>query len=90
MALGASRGDILNWVLRAAARVAGVGLFIGLCGSMGLERLVRFSVFGTAKLDGLSLAEVIFALSSVALLAAWLPARRAAKLDPLTALRHDV
>jgi putative ABC transport system permease protein len=90
MALGASRANISNWVLRAAARVAGAGLFIGLCGSIALEKLVRFSVFGAAKFDGVSLAAIIFALSGVALLAAWLPARRAATLDPVTALRHDV
>jgi putative ABC transport system permease protein len=90
MALGASRGNIANWVLRSAGRVAGAGLLIGLCGSIALEKLVRSSVFGAAKFDGASLTAVILALSAVALLAAWLPARRAAKLDPVTALRHDV
>ena len=90
MALGASRGNISNWVLRAAARVAGAGLFIGLCGSIALEKMVRFSVFGAAKFDAASLAGIIVALSAVALLAAWIPARRAAALDPVTALRHDV
>jgi putative ABC transport system permease protein len=89
MALGASRGHILNWVLSAAAKVAGVGLFVGLCGSAALDRLVRFSVFGTAKFDGFSLAAVMVLLFSVALLSAWLPARRAGKLDPVTALRHE-
>ena len=90
MALGASRGNISSWVLRAAAKLAGAGLFIGLCGSIALEKLARFSVFGAAKFDGASLAAITFALSGVALLAAWLPARRAATLDPVTALRHDV
>jgi putative ABC transport system permease protein len=89
MALGASRADILRWVLRAAARVAAVGLFIGLCGSIALEKLVRFNVFGTAKFDGVSFAAVMILLSGVALLAAWLPARRAGKLDPVAALRNE-
>ena len=90
MALGASRADILKWVLRAAVRVAAIGLFIGLCGSVALERLVRFNIFGAATFDAVSSAAIIFVLSSVALLAAWLPARRAGKLDPVTALRHEV
>jgi ABC-type antimicrobial peptide transport system permease subunit len=70
--------------------VAGIGLFIGLCGSIALEKLLRFSVFATAKFDGVSLLAIILALSAVAWLAAWLPARRAAKLDPVIALRQDV
>lgn len=90
MALGASRGNISKWVLRTAARVAIAGLFIGLCGSIALEKLVQFSVFGAAKFDGVSLAAIVVALSGVVFLAAWLPARRAARFDPVTALRHDV
>jgi putative ABC transport system permease protein len=89
MALGASRAIILRWVLRAAARVTAIGLFLGLCGGIALEKLVRFSVFGAAKFDGASFAAVMILLLSVALLAAWLPARRAGKLDPVTALRHE-
>jgi putative ABC transport system permease protein len=89
MALGASRTNILRWVLRAAARITAIGLFLGLCGGIALQKLVRFSVFGAAKFDGASFAAVMILLFSVALLAAWLPARRAGKLDPVTALRHD-
>ena len=89
MSLGASRADIVNWVLRSAARVAAIGLLIGLAGSLALEKLVRINVFNSAKFDGSSLAAVIVLLSGVALLAAWLPARRAGKLDPVTALRHE-
>ena len=89
MALGASRADILKWVLGTAARIAALGLFIGLCGSLALEKVVRFNVFGTATFDAVSFAAVMIVLASVALLAAWLPARRAGKLDPVTALRRD-
>ncbi len=62
---------------------------MGLCGSIALEKLVQFSVFGAAKFDGVSLSAIVVALSGVTLLAAWMPARRAAHLDPVTALRHD-
>ncbi len=90
MALGASRGNISYWVLRAAARVAGIGLLFGICGSIAIEKVVRLSLFDAAKFDAASLAGVIVALTAVAMLAAWLPARRAAALDPVTALRHDM
>ena len=89
MALGAKRGDILRLVLLMVARVVVLGLVIGLCGSIVLERIVRFQVFAKTSFDAVSLAMVVIALSSVALLAAWLPASRAGNLDPVTALRHD-
>jgi putative ABC transport system permease protein len=89
MALGAKRGDVLVIVLRMVARVAAVGLVIGLSGSVALERIVRFQVFAATAFDATALAGVVFVLSIVALLAAWLPARRAASLDPVTALRHE-
>jgi putative ABC transport system permease protein len=89
MALGASRNNILGWVLGDAARVAAIGVLLGLGGSLALEKLVQFNIFGTAKFDALSSAAVVAVLGSVALLAAWLPARRAGRLDPVTALRRD-
>jgi putative ABC transport system permease protein len=89
MALGAKRGDILKLVLLMVAKVAGLGLVIGLCGSIVVEKLVRFQVFSKTSLDVISLAAVAITLSAVALLAAWMPAFRAGNLDPVTALRHE-
>ncbi len=89
VALGASRGNILAVVLRMTAKVAAFGLGIGLCGSVAIQRIVRFQVFATTSFDATSFAGVVIVLSVVALLAAWLPARRAGNLDPVTALRHE-
>ena len=89
MALGAKRSDILRLVLFMVARVAGLGLVIGLGASMLLERLVQFEVFAKASFRFDSFAAVVLSLSAVALLAAWMPASRAGNLDPVTALRHE-
>jgi putative ABC transport system permease protein len=89
LALGASRADVLGMVLRMAAVVVGVGLLIGVAGSIAIVRLVRFEAFQGTAFDPLSVLAVIAVLSSVALVASSLPAYRAAKLDPVTALRQD-
>jgi putative ABC transport system permease protein len=89
LALGASRADVLGMVLRMAGTVVAIGLAIGIGGSITLVRLFQFQVFQGTAFDPLSVLIVIAVLSSVALIASLLPAYRAAKLDPLTALRHD-
>jgi putative ABC transport system permease protein len=89
MALGANRADIVKLVLRTAATVTVIGLLIGLSGSIALERIVRFQVFAAISFDTLSVLEVVAVLSSIALLAAWWPARRAGDLKPISALRYE-
>ncbi len=89
LALGASRGDVLAMVLRMAATVVGIGLAVGVAGSIMLVRVVQFQAFEGAAFDPLSVLIVVVVLSSVALAASSLPAYRAARLDPLTALRYD-
>jgi putative ABC transport system permease protein len=89
MALGAKRRDILKLVLLMVAKVAGLGMTLGLCGSVVLEHIVRFEVFAKTSFDLVSLAAVVLTLSAVSLLAAWMPASRAGDLDPVTALRHE-
>lgn len=89
MALGAKRGDILKLILLMVARLAALGLAIGLLGSFLVERLVRFQVFAKTSFGVIPLAMIVLVLAGVALLAAWLPAEQAGNLDPVTALRHD-
>ena len=89
MALGASRGDVLAMVLKMAARVVAVGLTIGLIGSVLLVRIGQFQVFAATPFDPASAAGVVVVLAAVAFLASWWPAHRAARLQPITALRHE-
>jgi putative ABC transport system permease protein len=89
MAMGASRQHILRWVLRSALKIAALGLLIGLVGSFAAERVIGSYLFGKVAFDVGSLAGVVLLLSAVALVASWLPAHRAGKLDPVTALRQD-
>jgi putative ABC transport system permease protein len=90
MALGARRGDILKLILLMVARLAALGLGIGLLGGFLVERLVRFQMFAKTSFGVIPLATIALVLAGVCLLAAWLPAARAGKLDPVTALRHEV
>ncbi|HEX4311537.1 MAG TPA: ABC transporter permease [Acidobacteriaceae bacterium] len=89
MALGARRGDILKLILLMVGRLAALGLGIGLLGSFLVERLVRFQMFAKTSFGVVPLAAIVLVLVAVALLAGWLPATRAGKLNPVTALRHE-
>lgn len=89
VALGAKRADIVRLVLRMAAKVTVIGVVIGLSVSIALERIVRLEVFAATSFDTLSALEVVAVLSSIALLAAWWPARRAGDLKPISALRYE-
>jgi putative ABC transport system permease protein len=89
MALGARRGDILKLILLMVARLASLGLAVGLAGSILIERLVRFQLFAKSSFGAAPLATIVIVLAGVSLLAAWQPAARAGNLDPVTALRHE-
>ena len=90
MALGAKRRDILKLILLTVARLAALGLAIGLLGCFLIERLVRFQMFMKTSFGLVPLAAIVLVLAAVSLLAAWLPAARAGNLDPVTALRHEL
>jgi predicted permease len=89
MALGAQRGDVLKLVLGQGVVMAGVGVGIGLAASFGLTRLMKQMIFGVTATDPVTLAGVSLLLTAVALLACYVPARRAMRTDPVVALRYE-
>ncbi|HMY75027.1 MAG TPA: ABC transporter permease, partial [Blastocatellia bacterium] len=89
LALGARSADILKLVVGQGLRLVLIGLLIGLFASVALARLLQKLLYDVSTNDPLTFAVVALLLTAVALLACWLPARRATKIDPLVALRHE-
>ncbi|WP_163869870.1 ABC transporter permease [Myxococcus eversor] len=87
MALGARPGDVLRLVLGQGARLAGVGIALGLMGSLALSRLLTSQLHGITATDPLTFGAVATLFAVIALLACWFPARRATRVDPLVAMR---
>ena len=88
-ALGATPGDILKLVLSRGATLAGIGLLVGLVGALALGRFLQSLLFAVSPADPLTLAIVAAMLGFIALMACAIPARRAVRVDPMTALRAD-
>ena len=89
LALGASRTAVSRGVLRSVAGLAVAGLAIGLGIFASLSRLLESQVYGVSTMDPATLAGVSVLLVIAALVGAWLPARRATRVDPATALRME-
>ena len=89
MALGARRNDVLRMVLSEGARMAGLGVVIGIAASLVITRLMSTLLFGISPTDPLTFVGVALLLSLVALLASYIPARRATRVDPMVALRYE-
>jgi ABC-type antimicrobial peptide transport system permease subunit len=89
MALGASPGNVMGMVLRQGLALAGLGLAIGLAGAAAATRLLTKMLFEVKPGDPMTYAGVTVLLGVVALAATYVPARRATKVDPLTALRQE-
>lgn len=89
MALGAQVLDVVKLVMRSGFVLAMIGVVLGIMGALALTRLMRSLLFATAPTDLMTFITVSVSLLAVALLACYLPARRATKVDPLTALRYE-
>jgi putative ABC transport system permease protein len=89
MALGAARGAVLRLVLMRALRIVVAGLMVGLAGAAGVTRVLQTFLFGVTPTDPIAFAIVTLLLLAVGLMAAWLPARRATRIDPCAALRAE-
>jgi predicted permease len=89
MALGASSGSVVKMVLREALTITSAGLAVGITAAFFLFKLVANSLYGVEAFDPLTLTGASCVIFTAAILAAWIPARRAAKVDPMVALRAD-
>jgi predicted permease len=89
IALGAQRSNVLGMVLREGLHLLALGLLLGLVGALLVTRVMRSLLYSTSAVDALSFIATTFTLIAVALLACYIPARRATKLDPMVALRYE-
>jgi predicted permease len=89
MALGAGKSEVLKLVISQGIKLALIGVVIGLAGALGLTRFLSGLLYGVKPSDPLTLVAVSALLIAVAFLASYIPARQAAKVDPLAALRHE-
>jgi putative ABC transport system permease protein len=89
MALGAQSRDVLRLVIGQGMKLAVIGIAVGLAGALMLTRLLKTLLFGVSTTDPLAFGLAASLLAGVVLLACWLPARRAARVDPMIALRYE-
>jgi ABC-type antimicrobial peptide transport system permease subunit len=89
MALGAQAPDVRRLFVRHGLALTGIGLAVGLAGAFAVTRLMKTLLFGVSAFDPVTFAGVAAILGGIALVATYLPARRASKLDPWAALRTD-
>ncbi len=89
MALGGERGHVVRMVLHLGLQLVGIGLVIGVAASFATNRLLRTQLWNTSPNDPVTFATAIAAVALIAVLACWVPARRAVRVEPMVALRHE-
>jgi putative ABC transport system permease protein len=89
LALGAQPRNVLHLVLRRGVRLAGVGATFGVAAALALTRLMAGLLYGVSATDPVTFSCVVILLLAIALLACYVPARRAMQVDPMVALRHE-
>jgi len=87
--LGARAGDIVGLVVRQGMELAGIGMVLGVIGAAALTRVMSSLLFGVSARDALTFTSASLILALVAFLASFFPAQRAARIDPITALREE-
>jgi len=89
VAIGAQPASVTAMILRHAATIVGIGMLIGLAGALASGRLIAALLYEVTPADPLSIATTAAVLASITLLAGLIPARRASRVDPMTALREE-
>jgi len=89
MALGATRGQVLSMILSESLRLAGAGIATGIIGALALSRLLKGMLVGVSTTDAGVFAAAALGIGVIALVACYVPARRATTVDPVVALRYE-
>ena len=89
VALGAARSNVLTQIMKQGLQVAALGIAIGLAGALAVNRLIASLLFGVRPTDTATIAFVVATITAVAVVASWLPAWRASRVDPNIVLRDQ-